>query len=204
MLALSFSMLTGLSLEAQKKLTKTLLNPQISSIHIDADLCYRIVLETSDSNEVSIEARMEGEYQKDLIVLFREEGKTLFIEPKFSPQFSLPNDKLGAHKVVSVSMKVKLPTYQNVQLTAATCDVSATGAYRDLRIVFNDGSCRLAHLAENTTVQTGSAPIEVDLDMGVVEATSRYGRVFLEPVPRGDHHLRLVSTRGDISVRHGF
>ncbi len=204
MLALALSGAAALSVQAQKRLTKTLLNPQISSIHIDADLCYQIVLETDDSNEVSVEARMEGEYQKDLVVLFREEGKTLFIEPEFSPQFNLPNDKLGAHKVVSVSMTVRLPAYQNVQLTASTCEINATGAYRDIRIVFNDGSCRLAHLAENTTVQTGSAPIQVDLDRGVVEATSRYGQVFLEPVPRGDHYLKLMSTRGDISVRRGL
>jgi hypothetical protein len=203
-LLLTLTAFAVLSAQAQKRLTKTLLDPQISSIHIEADLCYRIVLETIDSNEVSVEAQMEGEYQKDLVVQFREEGNTLFIEPEFSPQFSLPNDKLGAHKVVSVSMVVRLPEYQNVQLTAATCEVTATGAYRDLRIVFNDGSCVLEHLAENTTVQTGSAAIRVALEKGVVEATSRYGRVFLEPVPKGDHHLRLTSTRGDISVRRGL
>ena len=200
-LALVLFSLGSLPVEAQKRVTKTLLNTRITSIAIDADLCYRIILETVDSNEVTIEARMDGEYQRDLLVLFREDGNTLFIEPEFSPQFRLPNDKLGAHKVVSISMRVQLPRHQNVQLTASSCEVRATGAYRDLGIVFNEGSCHLSHLAENTTVRTGSAPIQVFLTNGVVEATSRYGQVQLDPVPRGDHYLKLTSNHGDISVR---
>ena len=190
-----------LPMKGQKRLTKTLLNSQITSISIDADLVYRIVLETVNSNEVTVEASMEGEYQKDLVVPLRKQGNTLFIEPEFSPQFQLPNDKLGAHKVVSVSMRIQVPRYQNVQLTGLSCEVSATGEYRDLRIVFNDGSCHLSHLAENTTVQTGSALIQVSLITGVVEAISKYGEVQMDPVPRGDHNLRLFSNRGDISVR---
>ena len=97
-------------------------------------------------------------------------------------------------------LKVTLPQDQRILLTAGSCEVSATGRYRDLKIVFNDGLCDLSHSAENTEVRTGKAPIVAHLHSGVVEAESRYGEVHLDPIPKGDHHLRLFSTEGDISV----
>ena len=187
---------------SQKRVTKTLVKQGISAINIDGNLCYRIVLETADTNEVSVEARIDGEYEKGLLVNFREAGKTLYLETRFSPEFRFPNDKLGAHKVVSVSMKVTLPQDQQILLTARTCEVSTSGRYRDLKIIFNDGLCDLSHTAENTEVRTGKAPIFAHLDSGVVEAESRYGKVRLEPIPEGDHHLKLYSTQGNISVSY--
>ena len=187
---------------SQKRVTKTLVNPEISAINIDGNLCYRVVLETADTREVSVEARMDGEYQKGLLVGFREAGKTLYLETRFSPEFRFPNDKLGAHKVVSVSMKVTLPHDQRILLTARSCEVSTSGTYRDLKIVFNDGLCDLSHSAENTEVRTGKAPIVAHLNSGVVEAESRYGKVRLDPIPQGDHHLKLYSTQGDITVHY--
>ncbi|MEJ2584111.1 MAG: hypothetical protein P8Z38_03425 [Robiginitalea sp.] len=185
---------------SQKRVTKTLVTRQISSIAIDCNLCYRVVLQTSDANEVSVEAQMDGEYEKGLLVNFREVGNTLFIETRFSPEFRFPNDKLGAHKVVSVSIRVTIPHDKETLLTASSCEVSTSGRYRDLKIVFNDGFCDLHHTAENTEVRTRTAPIVAHLKSGVVEAESRYGAVRLESLPEGDHHLKLYSTRGDISV----
>lgn len=200
LLAVSLLCCSG-ELSGQNRLAKSLLNPGIHSISIDGSLCYRIVIETTNEPEVSVEAQMEGEYGKDLVVLFREAGNTLFIEPRFRPEFQLPNDKLGAHKVVSISMHVALPPGQDVMLTGSTCEIETSGTFRDLGIVFNDGSCLLGHSAENTRVRTNSASIHATVGAGMVEATSGFGKVSLDPIPRGDHHMQLVSTTGNISVQ---
>lgn len=187
-------------LSGQKQVTKTLLNPGIHSISIDGALAYALEMETGTTDEVVVEARMEGEYGPDLMVLFRESGSTLFIGTRFGPDFEMPNDKLGAHKVISVRLKITIPEYHDVFLSAATCQVVTSGVFRNLEIVFNDGGCSLSHRAENTEVKTGSAPITARLGSGVVEAQSRYGTVRIDPIPAGDHHLKLFSTQGDISV----
>jgi len=197
---LLFIMLTGGCVLGQKQVTKTLLNPEIQAISIDGALAYEVELLTEDSQEVSVEARMEGEYGRDLMVLFKESGTTLFIETRFGPNFKMPNDKLGAHKVISVRLKITLPEHQNVFLSGASCQVITSGVFRDLDIVFNDGGCDLAHEAEKTEVTTGSAPITAHLKSGVVDAQSKYGVVRLGPIPVGGHHLKLYSTRGDIVV----
>ncbi|MGB5654480.1 MAG: hypothetical protein WBM56_11675, partial [Robiginitalea sp.] len=196
-----FMTLAGSCLFGQKQVTKTLLNPEINAISIDGALAYEVELITEGSQEVSVEARMEGEYGSDLMVLFKESGTTLFIETRFGPNFKMPNDKLGAHKVISVKLKVTLPEYQNVFLSGASCQINTSGVFRNLDIVFNDGGCDLYHQAENTEVTTGSGPITAYLKSGVVDAQSKYGTVLLEPIPVGSHHLKLYSTRGDISVK---
>lgn len=197
---LTIFLLGSSALFGQKQLTKTLLNPGIKAISIDGTLAYKLELKTGSSEEVSVEARMEGEYSSDLMVLFRESGTTLFIETRFSPNFKMPNDKLGAHKVISVRLTVTVPEYQNVFLNAASCQLTTSGIFKDLDIVFNDGGCMLSHKAENTEVLTGSATITAYLESGIIEANSRYGKVLADPIPKGDHHLKLYSTRGDILV----
>ena len=188
------------TLYGQKQVTKPLINSGIRAISIDVTRAYEIQLLTGEAQEVMVEARMEGEYSSDLLVLFKESGSTLFIETPFSPNFEMPNDKLSAHKVISVKLKIILPEYQNVFLNASSCQVSTSGVFRNLDIVLNDGGCNLTHKAENTEVTTGSAPINAHLESGVIEADSKYGKVLMEPIPIGDHHLKLYSTRGDISV----
>jgi hypothetical protein len=188
------------TLFGQKQVTKTFINSGINAISIDGTRAYEIQLLTGGAQEVLVEARMEGEYGSDVVVLFRESGTTLFIETPFSPNFEMPNDKLGAHKVISVKLKITLPDNQNVFLNAASCQVSASGVFRNLDIVFNDGRCTLTHRAERTSVTTGSASITAHLESGVIEARSRYGTVDLQAIPFGDHHLKLYSTRGDILV----
>lgn len=185
----------------QKQLTKTLLSPGIQAINVDAALSYKLELQTGDTQEVIVEARMEGEYSSDLLVLFRESGKTLFIETRLSPNFKMPNDKLGAHKVISIYLKVTLPAFQDVFVSAASCQIATSGTYKNLEVVFNDGGCRLAHRAENTEVRTGSAPITAYLFSGIVQAESKFGKVRIDPLPPGDHHLKLQSIQGDISVK---
>lgn len=193
--------LPGGCLFGQKQVTRTWVNPEIKAIHIDGTLAYEVELLTAPSREVSVEARMEGEYGPDVLVLFKESGTTLFIETRLGPNFKMPNDKLGAHKVISVRLKVTLPERQNVYLSGASCQVFTSGVFRNLDIVFNDGGCDLSHQADHTEVITGSAPITAHLKSGVIKAESKYGVVLLETIPAGDHQWKLYSTHGDISVR---
>ena len=134
-----FLVLTGGCLFGQKQVTKTLLNHNIKSINIDGSLAYEVELLTDDSQEVSVEALMEGEYGSDLMVLFKESGTTLFIETQFGPNFKMPNDKLSAHKVVSVRVKITLPEYQNVFLSGGSCQVITSGVFRELGLVESEG-----------------------------------------------------------------
>ncbi len=189
------------NLWAQKRVSKQLLDPQVTSILVEGEQCFRVVLETGDTREVRVEAAMEGEYENALLVQTEVLGSTLRISTGFSPDFDLPNDKLGAHKVFSVDLRVILPSYQQVTLYAGQCEVRTYGRYRSLKARSDGGTIQLEHEAEHTEVQTHSAEIEAHVRAGSVEAISRYGKVELGEVPNGASEYLLESIRGNIRVR---
>jgi hypothetical protein len=186
---------------SQKKVVKTLLSPDISSIRIDGQQCFSIELKTADVPEVVVEAMMEGEYQRQVLLLAEKQANTLVISTGFSPDFELPNDKLGAHKVLSIRLEVTVPNYQNVDVYAGSSSVVTTGQYQNLSITLNDGQCKLGHTAENTQVRTQSAKITATVAKGIIAAKSRYGRVEVANIPAGDSRFTLNSTEGDILVK---
>jgi hypothetical protein len=194
------SLLCTPGLQGQKRVKKTLLDPSVASVVIDGSQCFYISLETAETREVLVEAEMEGEYQSEVVVVTETLGNTLRISTGFVPSFQIPNDKLSAHKVLSVKLRVVLPRYQRVSLAAGSCRVETAGIFRDLKIHIADGGCLLGHTAEHTEVTTASAPITAWIGRGVVEAHSRYGLVQLEPIPPGDPEFVFRSTRGDIKV----
>ena len=194
--------LTGSSygLFAQKRISKSLLDPRVSSIVIEGEQCFRIDVRTADTDQVTVEAEMQGEYQSDVLVHTETLGNTLNISTAFAPSFQMPNDKLGAHKVLSIDLRVTLPHYQRVSLSAGTCQVQTAGRYRTLKVSMNDGGCKLNHTAEQTEVRTRTAPILAKVKSGTVNAESRYGIVAVDAIPVGGPHFRLWSNRGDIRV----
>lgn len=64
---------------AQKRVVKTLLEPEIRDIAIDGSQCFAISLETAPTNRVTVEASMEGEYQSEVVVQVENAGSTLKI-----------------------------------------------------------------------------------------------------------------------------
>lgn len=187
-------------LSAQKRVSKELLDPVVESIVVEGEQCYRILLETADTREVHIAAEMEGEYQEALLIQSEVLGNTLRISTGFAPDFELPNDKLGAHKVFSVDLRIVLPRYQRVTLFAGNGQVAVRGRYRTFKARMDGGNIRLEHLAERTDIRTRTAGIDAQISHGTITADSRYGRVEIGDVPAGGPSYQLQSNQGNIRV----
>lgn len=187
-------------LHAQKLIRKTLVHPEITFFQIDSNHCFIVDLQTVISEELVVEATIDGEYRKDLLVKITEEGKTIKVSAGFQPNFVNPNDKLSAHKVISIALKISLPEYRKVQLFGGSSQVEVKGRYTDLDISLNDGRCILNSVSENVRVKTQSGNITVNSQAATIRATSKYGKIHREEVPAGDFHFDLSSTSGDIRV----
>ena len=64
---------------AQKVVKKSIVNPAISLVQIDVNNCFKIQLETTDTDEILVEAFIDGEYTQDLELTVKEEGSTLLL-----------------------------------------------------------------------------------------------------------------------------
>lgn len=184
----------------QKKVKKSLVNPQSKHFLIDTDKCFQVGLKTTEGEEIMVKATMDGEYQKDLLVSIEEEGSTITISTDFQPNFVKPNDKLSAHKVLSIALEIELPENLDVHLFGTNTNVRATGHYKKLKIDLADGTCKLENVGEEVLVKTQSGDIFLNAEAAKVEALSVYGQVLGKNVPSGNGHFDLHSVEGDIHI----
>ncbi|MGP1991973.1 hypothetical protein D9V96_008815 [Zobellia laminariae] len=187
-------------LAAQKVVKKTLINDAVTAINIDVNSCYKLVLETSESHEMSVEAVIDGEYKKDLLLSIKEEGTSIMISSGFQPNFKNPNDKLSAHKVISISLKIMLPRHKYVTVFGRSCNVIAEGDYNGLDVSLNDGNCELFNVSEIVKVHTQSGGIWVHALNADIDAISKYGKITKEDIPKGGAKYTLTSVTGNIRI----
>ncbi|MEM9362870.1 MAG: hypothetical protein AAGA43_09550 [Bacteroidota bacterium] len=197
-LSVCFVILCVYSVSGQKLLRKTLVGSHVSSIVIDAKNCYQVKLETTDTHELRVNASIEGEYSKDLVVNIETEGNSILVSTGFHPNFIFPNDKLSAHKVISIALEVKIPQYKEVAVYGTNSNVMAKGDYRNLTVKLSDGDCEIIDVGETVDVLTQKGNIWLTTGSGIVEAISDYGKVFKNSVPKGDKHYTLQSKEGNI------
>ncbi|NHF58812.1 hypothetical protein FK220_005640 [Flavobacteriaceae bacterium TP-CH-4] len=186
--------------QAQKVVKKSIVHPGISLISIDAHNCFDILVETVDKSEMMVEAKIDGEYNDDLMLNLKEEGSTLTVAAAFLPSFVNPNDKLSAHKVVSIALHIQIPQYKNVTLYGTSCNVVVSGNYRNLDVSLSDGQCTLDQVAESAEVITQSGDIFVLGSGARIIANSKYGFVENNQIPKGDNSYILNTVTGDIHL----
>jgi hypothetical protein len=157
-------------------------------------------LETSTGDELVVEAIIEGEYTEELLIRIREEGSTVMISAGFHPDFVNPNDKLSAHKVVSIALSIHIPELKEVQVFGTNCNVNVRGLFSALGVVLDDGRCTLNQVQQKVEVSTQSGDIILYCSKGLIKAESRYGKITGEAIPKGDNTFELQSNTGDIDL----
>ncbi len=190
--------LTANILYAQKIVKKTIINPKIEAITLDVTNSFELSVETAPGNKIMIEAAIDGEYSNDLLVNVKESGNTLLVNTEFQPNFKKPNDKLSAHKVISIALKVLLPERKRVTIFGTVCNVTAKGSYGKLKITLSEGRCHLESISGTAEAATLSGTISVLARNAEIKATSKYGRVGRNQIPLGDTFYDVSSVTGDI------
>ncbi len=187
-------------LSAQKLAQKKLINSATTAVQIDLSNCYELQLETSDTNEMIVEARIEGEYEKDLALRIVEEGSTLLVGVGFRPNFVNPNDKLSAHKVVSIALKISLPKDKNVIVFGSSSNVAVRGNYETLKVTLNDGSCTMYNVQGQVYVVTQSGTINASAKAAVILSNSKYGSIEKQFIPKGNSQYNFSTVTGNIQL----
>jgi len=188
-------------ISAQKVVQKTLINPEISFIKLDVSNCFEVELETAQVKEMVIEATIEGEYKDDLIINVEEAGKTLSISSGFQQNFVHPNDKLSAHKVISIKLKIQLPENKNLNVYGTNTNIWLTGIYEHLKITLNDGFTKLHKVVGKAEVITQSGNIFIESVGAEISSASKFGKVYGDQIPKGNSKYILNTISGNIHFK---
>ena len=185
---------------AQKVVKKSIVSNAVSYINIDVTNCYKATISTADISEIQVEAHMDGEYNNDLMLGIKEEANTLNVSTAFQPNFVNPNDKLSAHKVISISLDITIPTYKAVKVYGTHCNVVINGVYKDIDVALSNGRCEVHEVKGEASATTQDGNIIVHTKAANITAKSKYGKVFFPEIPGGDNQYTLSSVTGDIHL----
>ncbi len=184
----------------QKESTKTIDATDIQSIELDASSVFQVNVSTHESQEIIIAMHTEGEFANDLFITQKHQGNSLRIGTAFQPAFKDHNDKLSAHKVISLSMEIKVPNDKLFTIESDIANVTFYGSVPVLKAYLQSGFCVLKDFYGNADIITQKGPIELMTRSGIVHAESKNGKVVVDALSLGNNKISLKTIDGDIRV----
>jgi len=187
---------------AQKKLFKEYDVGSTHTLYIDSDEIFQIKVTTSQTDKIEIYTQIEGEtFESTLLHTVLKDG-TLKITTGRTPDFIPFNDKLSAHKVLSIVLDITLPEGLTLDVYSTLASVEVQGAYNQIRVNLEKGRCYLSsfRFRESVYINTISGNIDLETKNVNIDAQSRNGTVVIPKGMTGAKTLYLQSIDGDITV----
>lgn len=188
---------------AQKKLMQSYSNPNITGIYVNSNEIFEIRLKAQPVSEITVTTLIEGEtFESSLLQTVIEDG-ILKITTGRTPDFVPYNDKLSAHKVLSIVLEIALPEGLDIDIYSTLAGVDGKGRFGQVQMNLGRGGCRMEEFRfrESAQINTLAGSINIATITTPVTAQSRNGTVVIpNEFPAGEG-LMLQSIQGDITVR---
>lgn len=173
---------------------------RISNIVVEGNEMFKIKLNTSKTEKITLSTKIEGEYSEDMVILANVKNDSIVVSCAFQPLFVSHNDKLSAHKVISIEVELIIPENRNVYIASNTASAKIDGDYGFLTVELVQGNCDLDIYESNAIVNTLNGGIQLNTNFANVNAFSKTGEVVSEQLLLGDNQISLNSVNGNISI----
>lgn len=184
-----------------QKDTREILNAQdLKTINIESDEVYHITIIATNTSEIRISTHSEGEYFNEIFLKTRVRGNQLNIFSEYPERLTGGFDKLSAHKVFSLEIKLEIPSGMEVNVNSNIASLKASGNYKAIYANLKQGYCNLENYSGNAVINTYTGNILVETSSGLIEAKSRNGEVEIPDFLPGRNPLKLTSIDGNIKV----
>ena len=196
-----FVVLSG-NLFAQKRLFKTYDVSDTHTLFIKSDDIFQIKLTTAQTDQITIYTQIEGETFESSLLHTEIVDGVLNITTGRTPDFIPFNDKLSAHKVLSIVLEIILPEGLTLDVYSTLASVDAQGDYNQIRMNLGRGGCYLSGLRfrESAHINTISGNITVETENAKILAQSRNGNIVIPKGMNGINTIELQTIDGDITV----
>ena len=194
--------LASISLCAQKRLTQTYEATAINELYINSNEIFKINITTAQTSNITIATIIDGEtFASTLLNTTIEEG-VLKITTGKTPDYIPFNDKLAAHKVLSIELDIIIPTGLDTSIFSTLASVDTTGNLGQVRIDLGRGHYRGEEFRfrESGKINTISGSIYIASDIVNVTALSRNGKVHIPPSDQYGPKLEIKTIHGDVTV----
>ena len=166
---------------------------------ITLDHTFFVDVTNSVDNNLIMSAVSEGEYKDLVLIKVQKEADRISIEDDIQPFSEQYNDKLSAHKVVALKIKLQIPKNLKVTIRSKIASLQMDANFKSIFVELQSGDCSIASFIGDAVINTFGGSIIMHTNRAVVTATSRSGIVALEDI-YGTHQVQLKSISGDISA----
>lgn len=186
---------------SQKTLQKTWDAGAIHALEIDASGVYSVSITSEMNAAIVLYATVEGETFENVLISASEAKGILFLSLGYTPYFTAENDKLAAHKVMAVEMKLVIPEGMKVSVRSDIGSVMATGRFSAFNALLENGNCTLKDFHGNADLYSGPGAILVHARGNVSgSATSKRGAIQNELPEKGEYHISAKTNEGPITL----
>ena len=174
----------------------------LDTLEIVTDEVFNISIKSEPSEQITLIANVEGELYAETMVNALQRSKTLSISTDLTPYFKPENDKLAAHKVMSVEFQLTVPMDLAVVIRSKLASVQAQGSFRYFEVGLEQGRCELTDFYGTGKLHTiqGDITAECDRWQGA-KAISKYGTVDSDLRPLGKRMIEAESIYGSIRLK---
>ena len=194
-----FFLLSGIGF-GQKQMQYRIPSEELKGIYIDSDEVFQIRVQASKIQEFKITAEVEGETFESVLVDPKQENDLWRIYIKRSIGFKAFDDKLAAHKVISIVLNIEIPENKELWVRSSLASLWAEGTFKYLNVNLMSGYCNLINYLGDGVINTLRGSIYIETSNAQVEAISRNGNNETENKSDGKYHLKLKSVDGNIRV----
>lgn len=190
-----------LQLCAQKQIDETFSALDINEIVIEGDHIFKIHLQTKPLNTIHLITKIEGEYTPEIAVIHKIEDSILYVKSAFRSSFALHNDKLSAHKVISIEIALEIPEDLKVYLKSDIGSAKIRGKYTFITAELSQGNCVLKDFIGSGIINTINGNITLETNFAQIKAHTKYGVFKKEPIVYGGNLIEMNSINGDIHLK---
>lgn len=191
------------SVVAQKRISQTYSVDSISELFIDSNEVFKITISVTDTDVITIHTIIDGETFASTLLNTTTENNILKITTGKTPDYIPFNDKLSAHKVISIELEITIPKGLDLSIYSTLAAVKTKGQLGQVRVDLGRGYFigEQFRFRESAIVNTLSGNINISSsDKALVTGQSRSGSVVIPKDFSYGDPLTLQSISGDITV----
>lgn len=202
-LILYLVLVTSASVYAQKMMEKSWDATPLHTVQVESDAVFQLKVRTSLTKTIQLRTSVTGEHYENVVVRSTIVDGVLQITTGFRPFFKKNDDKLAAHKVISIVMELMVPEHKSIGVHSALTSVEGTGTYKNFNVNLSNGTCHLVSFSGNAHLKTRRGIIVVSAHEGTVgQGNSTYGNVQNDlRYGDGNHKVVAESIYGDIILK---
>jgi len=190
-----------LSVKGQNHIEKRIEGTHIQKVDVNGDGVFKIKIDTHDSTQIIVTASVEGEHSEHIILVTEEIEDLLIVSAEWQPLFIQDNNKLSAHKVISIELEMLLPKTISLYAKSDIASAEIKGEYNRLMVELVNGNCNIQAETNYTKVNTIDGDISVLTQNAAIKANTKNGKMDVDNAVKGNNTMLLNSLNGDIKVR---